>query len=72
LQLILEIKQSCNLVISLFPGRIKYFLYESGLFITKLKELYSTKISEGKVAKMENRARGEFPLFLMTIAEKNK
>ncbi len=50
--------------------QLSTFLHESGFVIEHLKELYSGRVSEGKAAKMENRARGEFPLFLMIIATK--
>lgn len=38
--------------------------------ITALKELISPKASTGGKAAMENRARGEFPLFLCLLAQK--
>lgn len=40
-----------------------------GLGVTHMEEWISEKQSEGKMAKMENRARTEFPLFLLMIAE---
>lgn len=40
------------------------WMVKNGLSITKLEEWCSHKSSTGKWAKMENRARGEFPLFL--------
>lgn len=40
------------------------FLCEAGMIITRLDEWCSNKQSTGKWAKMENRARKEFPLFL--------
>jgi len=44
----------------------KYFewLIQAGFVVDALEEWCSDKISEGKAAKMENRARKEFPLFL--------
>lgn len=46
------------------------FLYDSGLVIGKIEEWASDKISVGKAAKMENRSREEFPLFMAILAEK--
>ncbi len=40
------------------------FLHAAGLVISRLDEWCSDKESSGKWAKMENRARKEFPLFL--------
>lgn len=45
-------------------------LKEAGFFIDEIQEWASDKESEGKVAKMENRARSEFPLFLTVVAQK--
>lgn len=42
-----------------------------GFMIAGMEEWTSTKQSEGKCAKMENRARSEFPLFLAILAKKN-
>lgn len=47
------------------------FLGEAGLVITRLDEWCSNKESSGKWAKMENRARKEFPLFLAIEAMKS-
>lgn len=48
-----------------FPlSEICRFLQEAGMVITRLDEWCSNKESTGKWAKMENRARKEFPLFL--------
>lgn len=48
-----------------FPlSQICQFLFDAGLHITRLEEWCSNKESTGKWAKMENRARKEFPLFL--------
>lgn len=45
-------------------------LKKAGFVITALEEWTSDKQSEGKAARMENRARSEFPLFLAIQAEK--
>jgi len=45
-------------------------LHEIGFAIDLLEEWCSDKTSTGKVAKMENRARKEFPLFLAIVAKK--
>lgn len=48
-----------------------YFKWFEGKFsVTKLEEWCSDKVSTGAKAKMENRARAEFPLFLTLLAEK--
>lgn len=46
------------------------FLKKTGFVILELAELVSPKKSEGKAAKMENRSRDEFPLFLAIHAKK--
>lgn len=46
------------------------FLADAGFVILLLEEWASDKISTGKSAKMENRARTEFPLFLTILAQK--
>jgi ubiquinone/menaquinone biosynthesis C-methylase UbiE len=46
------------------------WLREAGLAVEALEEWESDKSSEGKAAKMENRARAEFPLFLALKAKK--
>jgi ubiquinone/menaquinone biosynthesis C-methylase UbiE len=46
------------------------WIADAGLSVTALKEWASTKESEGKAAKMENRSRAEIPLFLAILAEK--
>lgn len=46
------------------------FLFEAGFAIELLEEWTSNKQSTGKNAKMENRAREEFPLFLAIKAKK--
>lgn len=45
-------------------------LSQAGFVITALEEWSSDKQSQGKAAKMENRARSEFPLFLAILATK--
>lgn len=47
------------------------WLNEAGFKISGIEEWCSDKVSEGKNAKMENRARDEFPLFMTIIAEKS-
>lgn len=44
-------------------------LQETGFSVSNLFELCSDKMSTGKNAKMENRARGEIPLFLTIVAK---
>lgn len=48
----------------------RYFEYinQAGLVVSELHEWYSSKISSGKNAKIENNARKEFPLFLTIVA----
>ena len=43
----------------------------NGFMIEKLAEWTSDKISVGSAAKMENRSRSEFPLFLALLCHKN-
>ena len=45
-------------------------LRKAGFVITRIEEWTSDKESEGRAAKMENRARSEFPLFMAIQAEK--
>jgi ubiquinone/menaquinone biosynthesis C-methylase UbiE len=45
-------------------------LKSCGFLIEDMEEWCSDKVSEGKKAKMENRAREEFPLFLTIVAKK--
>jgi SAM-dependent methyltransferase len=47
------------------------WLREAGFLVSELKELHSPKNSQGTAARMENRAREEFPLFLAIKAIKN-
>jgi ubiquinone/menaquinone biosynthesis C-methylase UbiE len=46
------------------------WLHDAGFVIEKLEEWYSDKTSTGGAARMENRARTEFPLFLALRAKK--
>lgn len=46
------------------------WLKQAGFVIDVLDEWYSDKVSKGKAAKMENRSREEFPLFLAIKAIK--
>lgn len=46
------------------------FLADAGFVTLLLEEWASDKMSTGKNAKMENRARTEFPLFLAILAQK--
>lgn len=46
------------------------WLSDAGFFIEEIEEWCSDKVSTGKAAKMENRSREEFPLFLTICAEK--
>ncbi len=45
-------------------------LFQNGFVIEQLAEWNSDKVSVGKAAKMENRGRQEFPLFLTLVAIK--
>lgn len=51
-------------------SKISHFLENTGFSISKLEEWTSNKKSTGTKAKMENRAREEFPLFLAIKAQK--
>ncbi len=46
------------------------WLFESGFAIEVMQEWCSPKESQGRLAKMENRSRQEFPLFLAIVARK--
>lgn len=48
------------------------WIQEAGCTIALIEELCSDKKSEGKKAKMEDRARREFPLFLAILCQKNR
>ena len=45
-------------------------LFENGFMIEKIEEWTSDKESTGKMAKAENRARDEFPMFMAILAVK--
>ncbi|MEK9200832.1 MAG: class I SAM-dependent methyltransferase [Patescibacteria group bacterium] len=47
-----------------------HWLKSAGLKVTSVEEWASDKASVGKKAKMENRARSEFPLFMAILAQK--
>jgi len=47
-----------------------HWLREAGFCVMDMDEWCSDKESTGKAAKMENRSRDEFPLFLTILAEK--
>jgi len=46
------------------------WLFDAGFSIELIEEWCSDKTSEGKMAKMENRSREEFPLFMAIVAQK--
>lgn len=46
------------------------WLKEAGFMIENIEEWCSDKVSTGKAAKMENRSREEFPLFLTIVCRK--
>ncbi len=46
-------------------------LHEAGFVVENIEEWCSNKESTGKAAKMENRARNEFPLFLTLVCKKS-
>lgn len=48
------------------------WLFEAGFAIELIEEWHSDKVSTGKAAKMENKARKEFPLFMAIRAIKIK
>lgn len=48
------------------------WLKNAGFVLADMEEWCSEKVSTGKAAKMENRSREEFPMFLTLIAEKRK
>lgn len=52
-------------------SQISSFLKQAGFKIEEIQELCSNKSSSGSKAKMENRAREEFPLFLTLLCEKS-
>lgn len=57
---------SCHYPLSSYAS----FLIDAGCMISTIEEWISDKKSEGKMAKMEDRAREEFPLFLAIKAKK--
>ncbi len=64
-------KQSQKTYTYHFPlSDLTAWLRETGYVITRLEEWCSNKESTGKFAKMENRARKEFPLFLSIEAKR--
>ncbi len=46
------------------------WLKNAGFYVADMEEWCSDKVSTGKAAKMENRSRDEFPMFMTIIAEK--
>lgn len=52
-------------------SNISSMLFDTGFSITKIEEWCSNKKSTGKYARMENRARLEFPLFMAILAKSN-
>lgn len=64
-------EQSAQLTSYHYPlANYFHWLKEAGFKITDLEEWCSNKESTGPRAKMENRSREEFPLFLTILAEK--
>lgn len=51
-------------------SQLTYWLREAGFLIVDIEEWCSDKESSGAKAKMENRARLEFPLFMSILAKK--
>lgn len=49
-----------------------HMLFENGFVIERLEEWSSDKRSVGRAAKMENRARKEFPMFMAILARKDQ
>jgi ubiquinone/menaquinone biosynthesis C-methylase UbiE len=49
-----------------------HWLHEAGFKIDLIDEWCSNKVSEGRMAKMENRSREEIPLFMVILATKNE
>lgn len=47
-------------------------LLDAGFALENIEEWISDKVSVGKAAEMENRARSEFPLFMTIIARKSR
>lgn len=61
-----QVTWSYHKPLSLYSAELR----NAGFVITMIEELGSDKISEGKAAKMENRSRSEFPLFMVIVAKK--
>jgi ubiquinone/menaquinone biosynthesis C-methylase UbiE len=61
-----EVTWSFHLPLSAYSKMLR----ENGFVIEVIEEWVSDKSSEGKAAKMENRSRAEFPLFLSILAKK--
>ena len=49
---------------------ISEMLLDNGFIISKIEEWVSPKKSEGKMARIEDKARQEFPLFMAVVAKK--
>ncbi len=64
-------KESVTTISYHYPlGSYTSWLKNCGFVITDIEELCSDKKSTGSMAKMEDRARKEFPLFLTLVAKK--
>ena len=46
------------------------WLSKAGFMIEKIEEWCSDKMSTGKAARWENRARNEFPMFMLVVCRK--
>jgi ubiquinone/menaquinone biosynthesis C-methylase UbiE len=65
-------EQSSQLISYHYPlSTYCHALKEAGFIIVDVEEWCSNKVSTGAQAKMENRSRDEFPLFLTICAQKN-
>jgi len=66
-------KQSAQSVSFHYPlADFSRWLNEAGFTIDLIEEWCSDKVSEGGAAKMENRSRQEFPLFMALLARKKE
>ncbi|MDD4858597.1 MAG: class I SAM-dependent methyltransferase [Dehalococcoidales bacterium] len=65
------VKSATTLSYHLPLAEYSRLLLENGFVIEKLEEWISDKHSVGEAAKMENRARQEFPLFMAILARKD-
>lgn len=68
-------QKSCSEVLLSYHNPLSSYtnwFFEEGLVLENMHELISDKSSEGTKARMENRARKEFPLFLVLIGTKKK